>query len=67
MPLQNNRTSSIVNFSSYVNQLGIDSRFVLGTWSLGGSHFGSYDTRLATDVIQKSYDYGIRQLSLIHI
>ena len=58
---RNSPHSSTNNFSLYLNQLGIDSRFVLGTWSLGGSHFGSYDTRLATDVIQKSYDYGIRQ------
>lgn len=61
MPLQNNRTSSIVNFSSYVNQLGIDSPLVLGTWSLGGSHFGAYDTRLANTVIQVAYERGIRQ------
>ena len=58
---QNKQPSSSNKFRLYLDQNHFDDRLVLGTWSLGGSHFGSYDTRIAGDVIKQAYERGIRQ------
>lgn len=58
---QNKRISSSNNFSTYLSYCDCYPALILGTWALGGSHFGAYDTDNALSVIRQCYDEGIRQ------
>jgi aryl-alcohol dehydrogenase-like predicted oxidoreductase len=58
---QSKPISSSNNFSNYLSHSDCYSALILGTWALGGSHFGAYDTDNALSVIRRCYDEGVRQ------
>ncbi len=48
------------DFGFYLNSKDISPTFLLGTWSLGGFHFGKYDQQNALDVLAKAFELGVR-------
>ncbi|MBI60739.1 hypothetical protein CL657_05955 [bacterium] len=61
LQLHNKQRSSSNKLAAFLQNNSFNNLLVLGTWALGGSHFGLYDTKEAYRVIAFAYEHGIRQ------